>query len=861
MTKRAHRRKLNALIVALQADPIWLVEPQYLERLRATIAEFWTDEDSIESFPQAFGFSSGPAQADKVVRIVDGIAVANITGMIRAKPDFITEWGLGVATSDIREQSIAALANNQVQGLMLRIDSSGGQAAGAFAAVLDIRDAAAAASKPVWAYVDGQALSGGYAYAMAARRVLAARSSEVGSIGAYAIHSQYRPEDQTFTVFRYGENKALGLPVESLTDAAKAEWQARIDAVGRKFDATVAVGRNVTEAHVRDYFGQGKVYEADAAQAKNMIDGIASSFQVAMDEMRRALGRGPANSGTGAGATRVASTNHESSKVDAQRATAWTIRGHSMNPKIKAALFAVGLIAAVDAADDVCSAVLTGVFAGKERPKTDDEIVAAIAATTSKPLVAVLGETLKPIAANVREAYDREQSEAKAAARAEEAERIKTVRELGVSMRASAEAIDAAIGEGDTLAAAAKRFAGTNGQKPLAQMTVDESGARAFAADASDALAIRCGLKVDKASDQAKHWGKGAAPLAFLARRSLAAQGQRVDDMADDETIARKALRLNGNRDETLIDGGAYNVPSAFPNVLSGLASKLFDTGVERANATYPLWTGVIAGGLPDLKPAPVGAVSQAYALDEVIGDQDLSEIKLQEELLSTIQVRRYANKFGWTPEMVANDDLNQFVEAMIGFGRAGETTVNLLCLNLLTGNPTLLDGYALYDDTYHGNNITSGAAPSDTQWAAMELKAAKQRPVGGVGYMRDQLKVVLAPSKHKPACYRTFVTFSNLPEMKIAATSDNLGIYRGQVQVAIEPELNAVSEDVYYAMCDPLTAPTIVRAYQRGWGEGARRTQWVDQETGTAWVKYEVRVGAAVKNFRTTVKNSGTGG
>ena len=528
-----------------------------------------------------------------------------------------------------------------------------------------------------------------------------------------------------------------------------------------------------------------------------------------------------------------------------------------MSIRIKAALFAVGLIAAVDAADDVCEAVLSGVFAGRERPQAEDDVISAVAATKVKPVIAKAAEQVKP-AANVQAAYDREQAEARAQARTEEAARMKSIRELGKAMGAAQSVIDESIESGETSAEAAHRFAKANPQKPVGQITVAETGASAFAKDALDALTMRLGIRTENPSDQAKRWGRGGVEMAYLARQSLIAQGQRVDDMADKEQIASAALLLGGARQETLIDDSAYNRPASFPNLLSALSNKVFDEGVARANATYQEWTGVIAGGLPDLKPAPVVARSTVYALDEIVDDEELQELAIAEQLMSSIQVRRFANKFGWTPVMVANDDLNAFAEGLLGFGQAAETTVNLLCLNLLAGNPTMLDGYSLFDDTNHGNDVSSGAAPSDTQWSAMELKLSAQRPVGNQGYIREQLGVVLAPPKWRPDAMRTFSTFQLVGETKQAATTDNLAIYRGKVKVVIEPELAGYHATRYYGLCDPMRLPTVVRGYQRGWGEGPRRTTWTDSETGTAWTKYELRVGAAIRDYRVAVRNNG---
>jgi hypothetical protein len=50
----------------------------------------------------------------------------------------------------------------------------------------------------------------------------------------------------------------------------------------------------------------------------------------------------------------------------------------------------------------------------------------------------------------------------------------------------------------------------------------------------------------------------------------------------------------------------------------------------------------------------------------------------------------------------------------------------------------------------------------------------------------------------------------------------------------------------------------TVVRAYFRGWGKNGRRQRWYDPETKCWNFELEGRVGAAPKQYRTTVRNNG---
>lgn len=58
--------------------------------------------------------------------------------------------------------------------------------------------------------------------------------------------------------------------------------------------------------------------------------------------------------------------------------------------------------------------------------------------------------------------------------------------------------------------------------------------------------------------------------------------------------------------------------------------------------------------------------------------------------MLSYTFLRRFGNKWGWTPVMVANDDMAALSEGMIGMMEAWQVTQNRLLVGLITSNPTL---------------------------------------------------------------------------------------------------------------------------------------------------------------------------
>jgi hypothetical protein len=514
-----------------------------------------------------------------------------------------------------------------------------------------------------------------------------------------------------------------------------------------------------------------------------------------------------------------------------------------------------------------CKAALAGYFRGSV-PEGDKAVLEGLNGTAT---LAAVAEPLKP-AANVKEAHERELAEARAEAAEKAAKeataqahaRMTNIQACGKQFGMSAEQIDAGIKSDKTLEQLVADWTAekAKNEPPIGRTTVTETGLQNFERDASAALQLRLGMAVEGAANNADSLRLRHAPMAELARMSLGAAGQRIDSY-DREQVIRLALEHGGFGVQTIgaDSGGPVNRPGLFPNILSNLFNKMLDDAIELAAPTYPEWTGVWPSDLPDFKPAPVVNKGQRDELDQMLDAEAFKQFGLGEELSSMMQLNSYGNKFGWTPVMLANDDLGAFQESLLGMGEALENTTNRLCLNLLTGNATILsDGVALYNDSAHANVIAAGGgAPSLTQWDLMVRKVRAQRGIGGTGYVRTPLAVVLVPPRHDVAATQTFSPMNGFGETKQPVTDSTLNVFRGKAKVVVEPELQASSSDIWYGFADPARRATVVRAYFRGFGRSGKRERWYDPNTRTTWMSLEHRVGAAVKNYRYTVRNPGT--
>lgn len=204
-----------------------------------------------------------------------GIAILTISGTLVDRWDWLSAMCGMVSYDAIRLMLDAAADDARVTGILLDVDSPGGEAAG----MLDIADhiRAVNARKPVWAAANSLAASAGYGIAAAGSRLTVPRLGTVGSIGVVAVHIDQSAQDAerglSFTAMYSGARKIDGWGHAPLAEAARKRFQAQLDEARRKFATSVAKHRNLeleavlaTEAAVFDDEEGVRAGLADAVQ-------------------------------------------------------------------------------------------------------------------------------------------------------------------------------------------------------------------------------------------------------------------------------------------------------------------------------------------------------------------------------------------------------------------------------------------------------------------------------------------------------------------------------------------------------------------------------------------------------------------
>jgi signal peptide peptidase SppA len=207
-----------------------------------------------------------------------GIAVIPIHGsLVRRSLGVDAASGL-TSYADIARQLDLALDDPTVQGILLDVDSPGGEAGGVFE--LGERVRAVNAVKPVWAVAADSAFSAAYAIACGASRLIVSRTGGVGSIGVIALHVDQSLRDAQdgyrFTAIFAGDRKNDFSPHAPLSDAATARLQAEVNRLYGLFVMHVAGMRGLSEDAVRAteaglFFGPDAI-RSGLADAEGSLD-------------------------------------------------------------------------------------------------------------------------------------------------------------------------------------------------------------------------------------------------------------------------------------------------------------------------------------------------------------------------------------------------------------------------------------------------------------------------------------------------------------------------------------------------------------------------------------------------------------
>ncbi|MCV2870641.1 HK97 family phage prohead protease [Defluviimonas sp. WL0002] len=288
-------------------------------------------------------------------------------------------------------------------------------------------------------------------------------------------------------------------------------------------------------------------------------------------------------------------------------------------------------------------------------------------------------------------------------------------------------------------------------------------------------------------------------------------RGMSLIDMARD-ALERRGVSTRG-MSKLELAGAAFQMRSAgmhstsdFPNILANVANKSMRSAYESAPKTFTAWAR--RATIADFKPVSRNKLGGAPDLLKV---NESGEFKYgtMGEKKETYSLVTYGRIMALTRQTIVNDDLDAFTRIPEAFGAAAADLESDTVYAILTGNPAMSDGTALFHAN-HGNLLT-GATISETSLAAAyrafgSQKGIEARPI------KVMPQYIIVPPGARSVEARKQVTATT------PASTADVNTFANRLQVVEEPRLiPAAGNDPWFLAADPNRIDTVEYAYLDG--------------------------------------------
>ena len=273
--------QVDKLMVILDAigPRIGLSEHLVVDGLPVTVTRPAPADSEEEDLALASGRKAYPVTPD-------GIAVLTISGTLVKKASWMdAESGLQ-SYETIRTMLADARDDPGIRGVLLDVDSPGGEVGGLFDLADDVY--AVREQKPCYAIANDEAFSAAYALASSAQRLFVTKTGGVGSVGVIAVHMDQSGWDdkmgRKYTAVYAGARKNDFSSHQPLSDDARANLQGEVDRLYEMFVGLVARNRGISAALVRKtdaglFWSESAIKAGLADQVGSFDDALAALTQ------------------------------------------------------------------------------------------------------------------------------------------------------------------------------------------------------------------------------------------------------------------------------------------------------------------------------------------------------------------------------------------------------------------------------------------------------------------------------------------------------------------------------------------------------------------------------------------------------
>ena len=331
-------------------------------------------------------------------------------------------------------------------------------------------------------------------------------------------------------------------------------------------------------------------------------------------------------------------------------------------------------------------------------------------------------------------------------------------------------------------------------------------------------------------TESAREW-RGYS-LLELARGFLETDGVRVRGLSRDE-IATRALHST----------------SDFPEILAAVTNKTLRDAYDTAPRTFPaIARRASASDFKDINRLQLGEAPQL----EKVSESGEFKRGTMGEAKESYRVETYGKVIGITRQVIINDDLDAFTRVPSLFGTSAATLESDVVWGIITANPNMGDGVALFHGT-HKNLAGSGTALDVANLGKARTAMAKQVGLDGKTILNIRPTFLVVPSSLELDAEQ--IIAQNLVPAK---TGDVVPQSIRSLAVIAEPRLDPASGAVpWYLFGSPSAIDTIEYAYLEG-QDGVYIETRMGFDVDGVEIKARLDFGAKAIDWRGLHKNPG---
>lgn len=391
-------------------------------------------------------------------------------------------------------------------------------------------------------------------------------------------------------------------------------------------------------------------------------------------------------------------------------------------------------------------------------------------------------------------------------------------------------------------------------------LTVEAAGAKLLAFLGSDTTPIAGAHRVEAGRQDETDTYRAGVAQALLHRVNPSAH--KLDDNAkqfrgfDLGDMARDSLERAGkstrgmSRAEIAIQ--ALQTTSDFPNILENVVTKSLRMGYAGAARTFVPFSRQAT--LPDFKQISRAQLGGAPNLKRVLEGAEYEHGTIGDGA-EKYAVQKYGRIVAISWETVINDDLDALTRIPQAFGASAAELESDIVYAILTGNPAMADGVALFHAN-HGNLGTAAALKNALDpalanpLAEMRKLMTLQKGLEGQYITVRPRYLVVPPSLEEAALKITSANF-------VASKGVDQNVFGPSLLPISEPRLEAASATAWFGAAEPNTIDTIEYAYLEG-HEGVFTETKNGFEVDGVHIKCRHVFGAKAIDHRGLFKNAG---